>query len=230
MPIMKIDGSAQFAAASGTYGVAKSHLVSIGELARTLQYTSAEYDTMKRVVILQKDGLKSDPLPAGDIQSLMLIYRILWFEVQARHGGISEQLAGRLQKQDEQISALTKQVAQLSDQLRTGAAPTEPIPATALIPVDLNLHPPKTDEGNSEVDITLSHYRQQAIGIGGLVVVSGTQAFYSRPKTLGKKTAYNRRQKFDGLRYIFGIPDQLKDLGAFIGHDQGLVAERCLAG
>lgn len=246
MSLIPIEDSFKFTHDSETSGVVRAHLVEIGEMARTLQYTSAEYDTKTREIIFTKGAVRSDPMPARDTQTLSIIYRLLWFEAQAQHCGLSGQLVERFQEYDRKIKALEKQVQTISRQLNVksntaddfpaqsinseNSAPAFPNARAALVP--LESAPQKVKEVDSiaadDPKGALHRLREQARSIDGFITVRGARALYSRPRSLEQDTVFDRNRESDGLRYIFIIPDDLRAMQLFVTHDQQLITRQCL--
>ncbi len=244
MSFIPIESDFRFAHDSGTSGVTRAYLVALGELARSLHYTRAEYCPKTREIVFVKGAVHSDPLPAGDSQTLNLIYRLLWFEQQAQRSDFSGQVAERFQEYDRRLTALEEQAQASSpqpDPANSGAMITDfPAPNAA----DEDSMPAAPDCGDNLVPLeqhdgvddivdddpvgTLRRLREQVRSIGGFLILQGDLAYYSRPRNLKRSTALDPRQRNDGLRYIFVIPSELKTMQAFINHDQELVVQQCL--
>lgn len=248
MSLITIEDTFKFTHDSDTSGVIRAHLVEIGEMARSLQYTSAEYDTKAKEIIFTKGAVRSDPLPARDSQTLSVIYRLLWFEVQAQRCGLSGQLAERIQEHEQKIKALETQTQELG-RLLNGAnqetdgsnfpvrniigensAPAVPDLVAALVPLE------SAPQKHKEVDSiaaddpkgALHRLREQARSIDGYIAICGARALYSRPRALDQDSVFDRKRQSDGLRYIFLIPDELRAMQLFITHDQDLITRQCL--
>lgn len=246
MPLVPIEDTFKFTHDSNTQGVIRAHLVGIGEMARSLQYTNALYDTKAKAIILTKGAVRSDPLPAHDSFVLSIIYRILWFEVQTEHNGLSGQLVERLQEQDNQIKRLKEQVAVLNRRLdipddvsidgSTDPAVTHDDPhaahgvVTTLTPLAIAPHQSKEPDNLAAADpeSTIRHLRQQAMNMDGYITVKGQYSYYRRPKVLKPNTAFDPEWENDGLRFIFLVPNELQKMHLFVTHDQDLIAQQCV--